>query len=139
MSGQVWLRRAYDPPSPVDGTRVLVDRLWPRGVSKAQLRIDTWARDLAPSDELRHWFGHDPERWDEFRDRYRRELETQPDGSRATAELASLVALVVAGRRVTLVYGAHDSEHNNAVALRELLRGRAGAISSASSLAASVE
>ena len=75
MSPRIWIRRAYEPPSLVDGHRVLVDRLWPRGISKTELRIDTWARDVAPSDELRRWFGHDATRWNEFRTRYRRELE----------------------------------------------------------------
>ncbi len=74
MSTRVWLRRAYDPPSRQDGYRVLVDRVWPRGVTREALRIDEWNRDVAPSNELRHWYGHLPERWEEFRERYRAEL-----------------------------------------------------------------
>ncbi|MEO6123799.1 MAG: DUF488 domain-containing protein [Ilumatobacteraceae bacterium] len=119
MSSRIWIRRAYDPPSIVDGSRVLVDRLWPRGVSKVELRIDVWARDLAPTDALRHWFGHDPARWDEFRTRYRDELAAQTGP--ASAEFADLVDRVRSGR-VTLVFGAHDARHNNAVVLREYLR-----------------
>lgn len=121
MSARVWIRRAYDPPTRNDGRRVLVDRLWPRGVSKAEVRIHDWAREVAPSDELRRWFGHDPERWDEFRRRYRRELA---DRSR---EVARLVDAARHGR-VTLVFGARDPARNNAVVLRgvieEGLRGR---------------
>ncbi len=100
---------------------MLVDRLWPRGISKTQLRIDTWARDLAPTDELRRWFGHDPMRWDEFRTRYRRELDAHTGA--AALEFAALVDRVSTGR-VTLVFGAHDAQHNNAVVLQELLEER---------------
>ncbi len=102
----------------MDGSRVLVDRLWPRGVSKADLHIDTWTRDLAPTDELRHWFGHDPDRWEEFRTRYRNELAAHTGA--AAGEFTNLVDRVAAGR-VTLVYGAHDCRYNNAVVLREYL------------------
>ena len=109
MSPRIWIRRAYDPPSSVDGTRVLVDRLWPRGITKVDLRIDDWTRELAPSDDLRHWFGHDPDRWEEFRTRYRREL-TSMSGEREV-ELERLVARVADGR-VTLVFGARDEAHN---------------------------
>ncbi len=114
MSSHIRLRRAYDAPAPDDGYRVLVDRLWPRGVSKKDARIDEWARDLAPSDELRRWFSHDPERWTEFQHRYQAELHDKDDaldhlGRRATQG------------RVTLVYGARDQQHNNAVVLRDLL------------------
>ena len=86
MSPRIWIRRAYEPPSLVDGHRVLVDRLWPRGISKTELRIDTWARDVAPSDELRRWFGHDATRWNEFRTRYRRELDQLHPDLRAAWE-----------------------------------------------------
>jgi uncharacterized protein YeaO (DUF488 family) len=116
MSSRIWIRRAYVPPSPVDGHRVLIDRLWPRGITKAELRIDAWARDLAPSDELRRWFGHDPARWEEFRARYRRELEA----GEGAAAVDALLHQVDAGR-VTLVFGARDAEHSNAVVLRALL------------------
>ena len=111
----VRLKRAYDPAEPDDGYRVLVDRLWPRGVSKERARLDEWARELAPSAELRTWFGHDPERFAEFERRYRAELtahEEKLDELRCRAREGTL----------TLVYGARDEEHNDAVVLAELLR-----------------
>jgi uncharacterized protein YeaO (DUF488 family) len=111
----VRLKRAYDPAEPRDGYRVLVDRLWPRGVSKERARLDEWARELAPSAELRTWFGHDPERFAEFERRYRAELtahEEKLDELRCRAREGTL----------TLVYGARDEEHNDAVLLAELLR-----------------
>lgn len=111
MGSRVWTRRAYDAATRNDGYRVLVDRLWPRGVTKEEVSIDEWLRDVSPSDELRHWFGHDPDKWDEFRRRYRTELKGEP-----AASLEHLVDLA-AKRRVTLVYGAKDTAHNNAVAL----------------------
>ena len=109
------MKRAYDPAEPRDGYRVLVDRLWPRGVSKGRARLDEWARELAPSAELRTWFGHDPERFAEFERRYRAELtahEEKLDELRRRAREGTL----------TLVYGARDEEHNDAVVLAELLR-----------------
>ena len=111
----ITLKRAYDAASRTDGTRVLVERLWPRGISKATLRIDAWLKEVGPSTGLRKWFGHDPEKWDEFRRRYFRELRSQPQAWQP---------LVSADRhgRVTLVYSAHDTQHNNAVALQEFLR-----------------
>lgn len=111
------LKRAYDAPEPDDGLRVLVDRLWPRGVSKDSARIDLWLKELAPSTALRKWFGHDPAKWDEFRARYRRELASRDEA------LARLFALARKGP-VTLVYGAADREHNDAVALKEVLQSR---------------
>lgn len=117
ISSRVWLRRAQDDPTRNDGYRVLVDRLWPRGISKEDLRIDEWLREVAPSDELRKWFGHDPQRWEEFRDRYHDELAHHQD------LLASLVERARAGR-ITLVFAARDTEHNNAVALGELIEQR---------------
>ena len=117
MSTKVWLRRAYEPASRNDGRRVLVDRLWPRGVSRDDARIDEWLRDLAPSTRLRRWFDHDPGRWEEFRRRYRDEL------SRAGADLETLRKLTERGR-VTLVYGARDKRRNNAVVLREIIEER---------------
>src|SRR3954451_4810678 len=114
----VLIKRAYDPPAEAHGVRILVDRLWPRGVSKAAARIDHWLKDLAPSDGLRKWFGHDPARWGEFRKRYFRELSGQG------GTLAELRKLARRGR-VTLVYAAKDEEHNDAVALREFLSRRA--------------
>ena len=111
----VRLKRAYDPAEPGDGYRVLVDRLWPRGVSKERARLDEWARELAPSTELRTWFGHDPERFAEFERRYRTELAAHSgklDELRRRARHGTL----------TLVYAARDEEHNDAVVLAEVLR-----------------
>ena len=110
----VFLKRAYDPPAASDGERVLVDRIWPRGVAKADAKIDLWLKDVAPSTTLRKWFGHDPARWPAFRERYRAELAHN-------AALATLAALVHAKGRVTLVYAARDTQHNNAVVLRDVL------------------
>jgi uncharacterized protein YeaO (DUF488 family) len=113
----VKLKRAYEPPAVDDGTRVLIDRLWPRGVSKKDAALDQWMKDIAPSTELRTWFGHDPARWEEFRRRYAEEVRQNGD------LLARLRSLARQGR-VTLVYSAHDEMHNDAVVLRELLLGR---------------
>jgi uncharacterized protein YeaO (DUF488 family) len=110
-------KRAYDPSAKSDGHRILIDRIWPRGVTRDDLRIDAWLKDLAPSTALRKWFGHDPAKWDEFRKRYARELEQHPDALEELVEQAS------AGH-ITLVFGAKDTEHNNAVALKELLERR---------------
>jgi uncharacterized protein YeaO (DUF488 family) len=111
------LKRAYDPPAKSDGRRILVDRIWPRGIAKDDLRIDAWLKDLAPSTELRKWFGHDPAKWDEFKKRYAGELAQRPEA------LEELLEKARAGH-VTLVFGAKDIEHNNAVALREILERR---------------
>ena len=108
------VERAYGPTHQARGARYLVDRLWPRGVTRAALQIDGWYRELAPSDRLRHWFGHDPKRWDEFEKRYFAELDAKPD---AVAPLLDAAR----SRDVTLVFGAKDTEHNNAVALRDYL------------------
>jgi uncharacterized protein YeaO (DUF488 family) len=108
-SNNVRLQRAYDEPQPDDGHRVLVDRVWPRGRTKAELRLDAWARDLGPSTGLRKWFGHDPARWTEFQKRYRAELA---DAQRSQV-LDALAAIARSGR-VTIVYGARDREHNQA-------------------------
>jgi uncharacterized protein YeaO (DUF488 family) len=105
----VRLQRAYDEPQPDDGHRVLVDRVWPRGRTKAELRLDAWARDLGPSNELRKWFGHDPARWTEFEARYHVEL-ADPERSQALDDLAAIARRA----RVTIVYGARDREHNQA-------------------------
>lgn len=113
------IKRIYEPAAPDDGFRVLVDRLWPRGLSKQAARVDLWAREIAPSKELRQWFGHDPSRWDEFRRRYAQELE-QPEQS---AALAALRQALAPHARVTLLFAAHDQAHNNAVALLPHLRG----------------
>jgi uncharacterized protein YeaO (DUF488 family) len=108
------LKRAYDPPSAEDGVRVLVDRLWPRGLRKADAAIDRWLKDIAPSTELRRWFGHDPSRWEEFQRRYRHELSVHP-------ELLNELRETARGGTVTLVYAARDTLHNEAVILREVL------------------
>lgn len=110
------IQRAYDDPTPRDGYRVLVDRFWPRGRSKDVLALDAWARDIAPSAELVRWYGHAPERWDEFRKRYLAELAT----SQAREHMRAL--LDAAGRkRITLVYGARSETGNQAIVLREAL------------------
>jgi uncharacterized protein YeaO (DUF488 family) len=111
------LKRAYDSAESRDGTRILIDRLWPRGVRKADAAIDLWAKDLAPSTALRRWFGHDPARWHEFRRRYSEEIHQHRD---RLDELRTLAQ----GGRITLVFAAHDETHNDAVALREILLGR---------------
>lgn len=111
----VRLKRAYDERSDDDGPRVLVDRIWPRGVTKERAAIDWWAKGLAPSEELRRWFGHDPKRFDEFAERYEAELAGNPD-------LQRLKELAAAGE-VTLVFGAKDRERNQAVVLKRLIEG----------------
>ena len=111
------IKRVYDPPAKADGLRILVDRLWPRGVAKKDAALDQWMKEVAPSTGLRKWFGHDPERWDEFRRRYGEELEgngTLVDQLRALARHGP----------VTLVYSAHDELHNDAVVLRDRILGR---------------
>lgn len=110
------LKRVYDPPAAADGYRVLIDRLWPRGLAKAEVAADEWLRDIAPSTALRRWFAHDPARWDEFRRRYAAELHS----AAAAAALAHLRALAARGP-LTLLYAAKDEHHNHAVALRQLL------------------
>lgn len=108
------IKRAYESPDPVDGTRVLVDRLWPRGVAKEKAKIDLWLKDVAPSTALRKWFGHDPEKWSEFQRKYRDELQGNP-------ALAQLRELARSGT-LTLIYAAKDQDHNDAVVLRDLLQ-----------------
>ena len=110
----VKLKRAYEPPAADDGTRVLIDRLWPRGITKKHAAIDQWMKDIAPSTELRKWFGHDPARWDEFRRRYAHEV-------RQNTELLDQLRSLARQGPMTLVYSAHDEEHNDAVELRELI------------------
>ena len=119
MAGKlaVRIKRVYEPPAADDGTRVLVDRLWPRGLAKDKAKIDHWLREVAPSDELRRWFGHDPARWQEFCQRYQAELAAHPE------PLDALAALCRAGP-TTLLFAARDAEHNNATALVALLRRR---------------
>jgi uncharacterized protein YeaO (DUF488 family) len=113
-AGHVKLKRAYEAPAAEDGTRILVDRLWPRGMSKTEAAIDRWEKEIAPSNELRRWFGHDPDRWSEFRRRYTQELQPH-------AALLDEIRALVRKSTVTLVYGARDEMHNNAVVLREVL------------------
>lgn len=110
----IQVKRAYDATSKDDGARFLVERLWPRGVKKQDLQIEGWVKDVAPSSQLRQWFHHDPAKWNEFRQRYFRELAQNPDAWQP------LLARARRGR-VTLVYSAHDTEHNNAVALKGFL------------------
>lgn len=116
-AANIRLKRAYDDAEQGDGKRILVDRLWPRGLSKKDAHIDQWMKDIAPSDELRRWFDHDPARWQEFEQRYREELREHHD---LLAELRHEAEQ----RTVTFVFSAHDSDHNNAVALRKALLGR---------------
>lgn len=109
----VSLKRAYDAPEASDGQRVLIDRLWPRGVSKDEAKIDLWLKDVAPSTELRTWFGHDPAKWLDFQKRYHAELMGNP----AFDELRKLVS----SHHVTLIYSAKDTAHNDAVVLKHLI------------------
>jgi len=120
MTEKIFLKRVHDPVEEGDGTRVLVDRLWPRGVRKADARIDHWLKNVAPSPELRRWFGHDPARWEEFRQHYRAELGAAP------GRLATLLDLCE-DPPVTLVYAARDREYNHPVVLREFLQERLAA------------
>jgi uncharacterized protein YeaO (DUF488 family) len=110
----VKLKRVYDQPEKADGKRVLVDRLWPRGIKKEDARLDLWLKDIAPSDDLRKWFSHDPSKWREFRDRYRHELNDKPD---------MIEDLKKAARQgtITLLYAAKDADRNNAVVLKEII------------------
>ena len=105
------LKRVYDATEAEDGARFLVDRLWPRGIKKEAMKLDRWLKDVAPSDELRHWFGHDAARWPEFQQKYAAELDDQPETWQPLLEAAR-------EGNVTLIYSARDTEHNNAVALK---------------------
>ncbi len=113
----IQIKRAYEPASKDDGQRILVERLWPRGVKKEALRLDQWIKEVAPSTALRQWFQHDPAKWSEFRRRYFHELEKR-------ANVWQPVLALARRGRVTLVYSAHDTEHNNAIALEEFLRAK---------------
>jgi uncharacterized protein YeaO (DUF488 family) len=115
-ASNVKLKRAYEPPATDDGTRILIDRLWPRGITKERAAIDRWMKDISPSTELRKWFGHDPARWEEFRRRYAREV-------RQNADLLDQLRALARQGQITLVYSAHDEKHNDAVELRELILG----------------
>jgi uncharacterized protein YeaO (DUF488 family) len=111
------IKRTYDPAARGDGQRFLVERLWPRGMKKESLKMDAWLKDVAPSTQLRRWFGHIPERWEEFRKRYRKELSANSEAWKP---------LLTASKKgaVTLLYSAHDTEHNGAIVLREFLMAR---------------
>jgi len=112
------LKRAYENPSPLDGHRVLVERLWPRGVTKERAALDLWLKEVAPSAELRRWFSHDPAKWTEFQRRYKEELRDRPQ------EVAELRKLAAAGS-VTFVYGSRDEEHNAASVLQDFIENQA--------------
>jgi uncharacterized protein YeaO (DUF488 family) len=116
MTTEIRTKRVHDPSARADGERILVDRLWPRGIKREDADLDAWVKDVAPSDELRRWYGHDQEKWREFKRRYIAELRHNP----AAAELRKAMA----GRKaVTLLFAAKDSLHNNAIVLRDFLRG----------------
>lgn len=117
MKASARIKRVYDAPSRTDGVRVLVDRLWPRGVSKESAALTLWLKEVAPSPALRKWFDHDPERWVEFRKRYRAELRANPVAVEVLRD-------ILKSRRVTLLYSAHDTEHNQARVLVEYLNGK---------------
>ena len=110
-------KRTYEEAAAADGIRYLVDRLWPRGLKKADLLLDAWLKEVAPSDTLRRWYGHDPGKWDEFRQRYFKELDANPSAWKPLLDTAK-------HEPVTLVYGAKDTEHNQAVALQQYLEGK---------------
>jgi uncharacterized protein YeaO (DUF488 family) len=111
------LKRVYEKPSRTDGERILVDRLWPRGLTKERAAVDLWLKEVAPSTELRKWFGHDPEKWKEFQSRYRKELHANKEAIGRLKEMSGEGA-------VTLVYGARDEEHNEAIVLKKVIEGR---------------
>lgn len=115
-SGKIQLKRAYDPVSAEDGYRILVERLWPRGLTKEKAAVDLWLKEIAPSPELRKWFGHDPEKWKEFSRRYREELD---DNTEAVSQLRQVLKKE---DTVTFVYAARDTEHNSALLLRDYLK-----------------
>jgi uncharacterized protein YeaO (DUF488 family) len=110
------IKRVYEKPEKNDGFRILVDRLWPRGITKQKAAIDLWLKEIAPSNELRTWFAHDPSKWTEFQRKYRAELRTKKDS------LDTMRRIIQENTSVTLVYGAKDTQHNNAVVLNELLK-----------------
>ena len=110
------IKRAYDKPSVADGTRILVDGLWPRGITKADLRISKWEKGIAPSQALRKWYGHDPDKWPEFRKRYRRELGESP-----RKEALDHLILLAGQGNLTLVFGARDAERSNAAVIAEMI------------------
>jgi uncharacterized protein YeaO (DUF488 family) len=117
MKGEkIQLKRVYDPASPDDGYRILVERLWPRGITKEKAAVDLWLKEIAPSQELRKWFGHDPQKWQEFSGRYQAELDENPEA------VSQLRQILKKEDKVTFVYAARDIEHNSAVLLRDYLK-----------------
>lgn len=115
MTKDVQIKRVYEAPDKNDGIRVLIDRLWPRGLKREDAALDAWMKDAAPTNELRKWFNHDPEKWAEFQRRYEAELRANEEAVRAISEKAGK-------SRLTLLYSAHDEKHNNAVVLARLIR-----------------
>jgi uncharacterized protein YeaO (DUF488 family) len=113
--GKVCLKRAYDPASPDDGYRILVERLWPRGLTKEKAAVDLWLKEIAPSPELRKWFGHDPQKWQEFSRRYQAELDGNPEA------VSQLGQILEKEDKVTFVYAARDTQHNSALLLKDYL------------------
>ena len=115
MKSTLRIKRVYEAPAKEDGTRVLVDRIWPRGLSKQQAAVDEWMKVIAPSSDLRSWFGHDPQRWEEFQRRYTLELDAHAEAWQPLVDAAAV-------DDITLLYSSRDTEHNNAVALRDYLK-----------------
>jgi uncharacterized protein YeaO (DUF488 family) len=115
VTAALHIKRVYEPPARDDGTRILVDRIWPRGLSKRRAAVDEWIKEIAPTTALRSWFGHDPQRWPEFRDRYFKEL-------RSNAELVARLVSLIANEPATLLFAAHEIQRNNAVALAEYIK-----------------
>ena len=111
------IKRIYEPASTDDGCRILVDRLWPRGISKQESQIDYWLKDIAPSNELREWFNHDVAKWEDFKQKYKQEIQSNPEA------LQEMQAIIDGQDQTTLVFAAKDQQHNNAVALLEYLQG----------------
>lgn len=111
------LKRVYEKPSPNDGKRILVERLWPRGLKKEDAKVDEWLREIAPSTKLREWFGHDPEKWSEFEERYWKELKKKE-------EIVSKLVKEIKGKQITFVFAAKEEKHNNAVAIKEYIERR---------------
>ena len=115
MTAALHIKRVYEPPAKDDGTRILVDRIWPRGLSKQRAAVDEWIKEIAPTTALRSWFGHDPQRWPEFRDRYFKEL-------RSNTELVAHLVSLIADEPATLLFAAHETQRNNAAALAEYIK-----------------
>jgi uncharacterized protein YeaO (DUF488 family) len=115
VTAALHIKRVYEPPAKDDGTRILVDRIWPRGLSKQRAAVDEWIKEIAPTTVLRSWFGHDPQRWPEFRDRYFKEL-------RSNTELVARLVSLIADEPATLLFAAHETQRNNAVALAEYIK-----------------